>query len=221
MRRTISALGVCLLAVNVAAGASLTGEYLEARSCDVYTGPCFGNAEMDLAGKEALMAWKVDEGSWNGVNLDGLTVAVVANSEKTMGDTGVFKMQAGKIRSVILVDETATAIQRAALVAFAKETARDYTEQVVEVLPVAMSLTNDHLDGRGVFQAGDVARIETRALSKSDCVCTNEMVFYQPLTKVRDFSPAYTLTHSFTGEGLDNTWTSHGQRSAFLATFRR
>ncbi|MDX1970851.1 MAG: DUF1326 domain-containing protein, partial [Planctomycetaceae bacterium] len=215
------ACGVCLCGSTLASAATITGEYLEARSCDVYTGPCFANAEMDLAGKEALMAWKVDRGSWNGVSLDGLSVAVVANSEKTMGNTGVFKMQAGKIRSVVLLDQRASKEQQAALLAFVKESASEYTGNVVEVRQVAMTLENDHLDGRGVFTAGDVARIETRALAKGDCVCTNEMIFYQPLTKVRDFSPAYTVTHSYTGDALDNTWTMHSQRSAFLATFRR
>ena len=40
----------------------------------MWTGPCFANAEMGLAGKEAVMAWKVDQGSWNDVKLDGLVL---------------------------------------------------------------------------------------------------------------------------------------------------
>jgi len=211
---------LCLIA-GVASAAQISGEYLEARSCDVYTGPCFANAEMDLAGKEAVMAWRVEKGSWNDVDLAGLSVAVVANSEKTMGATSVFKMQAGKIRSVILVDVKANSTQRDALVAFVKDAAKDFTQNVVRVDAVAMTLENDHLDGKGRFTAGEVAKIETRALKKGDCVCTNEQVFYQPLTKVYDSSPAFSNTLSFTGEGLENTWTNHGQRSAFLGTFRK
>lgn len=222
MRRLLMlGLAGCLLNGSLALAATITGEYLEARSCDVYTGPCFANAEMDLAGKEAVMVWKVEEGSWNGVNLAGLSVAVVANSEKTMGDTGVFRMKAGKIRSVVLVDERADAAQQTALIAFARENAKEFTQNIVEVISTSMTLENDHLGGRGRFQAGEIARIETRALDKHDCVCTNEMVFYQPLTKVRDFSPAYALTHSYTGDGLQNHWKLNNQRSAFLATFRR
>lgn len=214
------AIGLCLFG-GVASAAQIRGEYLEARTCDVYTGPCFANAETDLAGKEAVMAWRVEQGGWNGVTLSGLSVAVVANSEKTMGDTGIFKMAAGKIRSVILVDEKATEAQRDALVAFVKDTAKDFTQHVVRVDAVAMRLENDHLEGKGTFSAGEIAKIETRGLKKGDCVCSNEEVYYQPLTKVSDFSPAYSNTLSFTGKGLDNTWTTHGQRSAFLATFRR
>uniref|UniRef100_A0A7C2NY60 DUF1326 domain-containing protein n=1 Tax=Schlesneria paludicola TaxID=360056 RepID=A0A7C2NY60_9PLAN len=216
-----SAVSVCLLGSATVSAGQISGEYLEARTCDVYTGPCFANAEMDLAGKEALMAWKVEEGGWNNVSLAGLSVAVVANSEKTMGDTGVFRMKAGRIKAVILVDERANPAQQAALVEFVKATAKEYTQNIVKVQPVAMTLENDHLAGKGVFAAGDVAKIETRGLQKGDCVCTNEMVFYQPLTKVADFSPAYSKTLSYTGDGLDNTWTTHNQRSAFLATFRR
>jgi hypothetical protein len=211
---------VCLMAATASAG-QISGEYLEARSCDVYTGPCFANAEMDLAGKEAVMAWKVEEGGWDNVSLVGLSVAVVANSEKTMGDTGVFRMKAGKIKSVILVDDRANPAQQAALLAFVKATAKDYTQNVVKVQPVAMKLENNHLAGKGVFTAGEVAQIETRGLKKGDCVCTNEMMYYQPLNKVADFSPAYSNTLSYTGDGLDNKFTMHNQRSAFLATFRR
>jgi hypothetical protein len=214
------ACGLCLLA-GAAQAAQISGEYIEARTCDIYTGPCFANAEMDLAGKEAVMAWRVEQGGWNGVELAGLSVAVVANSEWTMGDTGVFKMRSGKIRSVIIVDEKANSSQRDALVAFVKDAAKEYTQHVVRIDAAPMTLDNDHLAGRGLFAAGKLARIETRALQKGDCVCTNELVFYQPLTKVSDASPAYSNTLSFTGDGLDNRWTTHGQRSAFLATFRR
>jgi hypothetical protein len=219
-RLSAIACGLCLLP-GLASAAQISGEYLEARSCDVYTGPCFANAEMDLAGKEAVMAWRVEQGTWNNVDVAGLSVAVVANSEKTMGDTGVFKMQAGKIRSVILVDLKANSQQREALVAFVKDAAKEFTQEVIRVDAVAMTLENDHLAGKGKFAAGAIAQIETRALQKGDCVCTNEQVFYQPLTKVYDSSPAYSNTLSFTGEGLDNKWTNHGQRSAFLATFRK
>jgi hypothetical protein len=46
-------------------------------------------------------------------------------------------------------------------------------------------------------------------------------MYYQPLTKARDITPAYTNTLSYTGDALNTSFTSHGQRSAFLGTFRR
>lgn len=213
------ALLVCLAALPASAG--ITGEYLEARTCDVYTGPCFANGEMDLAGKEAVLAWKVDAGTWRNVDLAGLGVAVVLNSSKTLGDDGIFGLPRGNVKAVIVVDERADQAQRDALIDFARENAGDLAENVVAVHSAPIDLKNDHLDGTGVFTAGDLAKIETRALVSGDCVCTNEEVFYQPLTKVENASPAYSVTSSWQGTGLDRRWTSHGQRSAFLATFRK
>lgn len=222
MRRLVCLSAALVLASAASASAAgITGEYLEARTCDVYTGPCFANGEMDLAGKEALLAWKVDAGEWKNVDLAGLGVAVVVNSNKTLGDDGVFGLDAGATRTVIVVDERADARQREALVAFAKESAGELAKNVVAVQSAAIELKNDHLEGKGLFTAGDLAKIETRALGKGDCVCSNEEVYYQPLTSVENASPAYSVTSSWQGEGLDSRWTNHGQRSAFLATFRR
>jgi hypothetical protein len=222
--RSLQFLGaLAVVVVGSASGfaAEISGEYLEARTCDVYTGPCFANAEMGLTGNEAVLAWKVDQGGWNGVSLDGLGAALVLKAEETLGNDGIFEMKAGRIESVLLVDATATADQQAALVAFVKDAAPHLTENVLQVAAVSIKLENDHLAGVGVFSAGDLARIETRGLAKGDCVCTNEEIYYQPLTEVENSSPAYSKTLSFQGEGLDSRFTTHGTRSAFLATFRR
>lgn len=207
-------------AQSALAGETITGEYLEARTCDVYTGPCFANAEMSLAGKEAVMAWKVDQGSWKGVSLNGLGVALIVKAEGTLGSDGIFPMKPGKTAAVIIVDDKASAEQRDALVAFVKNSAKDLTKNVINVVAAPIKLDNDHLEGTGVFSAGKLATIETRKMRKNDCVCTNEMIFYQPLTKVENFSPAYTLEQSFQGSGLNGKWVNRNTRSAFLATFR-
>src|SRR5215469_5500589 len=80
MKRTLALAVVALsfLAAPLSA-ASLTGSYIEARTTDVWTGPCFANADVNIGGKHAIMAWKIDKGEFNKVNLDGLgVVAVVA-----------------------------------------------------------------------------------------------------------------------------------------------
>src|SRR2546422_6731729 len=86
MRRKLAAsiagLALILLA-SMQLSAAIRGDYVEVRSADVYTGPCFANAEVGLTGDQAILAWRVKEGSWQGVKLDGLTlVAVVKRSEE-------------------------------------------------------------------------------------------------------------------------------------------
>src|SRR6185295_6506714 len=66
--------------------ATISGDYLEVRSCDVFTGSCFANSEMGLNGKEGILVWAVREGTWNGAPLDGLSVIAVVRTDATLGD---------------------------------------------------------------------------------------------------------------------------------------
>src|SRR3954449_7374685 len=79
--------------------AGVSGQYVEARTCDVWTGPCFANAEMNLTGKHAVLGWKVDKGSLGAVRLDGLGVVAVVAAHDTLGLT-----QTGPARAVLIVD---------------------------------------------------------------------------------------------------------------------
>src|SRR5437588_5336663 len=105
-----------VIAAAPARAAGVSGQYIEARNCDVWTGPCFANAEMNLTGKNAVMAWKVDKGTIDGVRLDGLAVAAVVSASDTLGLT-----QTGPAKAVLMVDDKANAAQRAALVRLAKQ----------------------------------------------------------------------------------------------------
>src|SRR5213594_2722113 len=64
----------------------IRGDYVETRSADVYTGQCFAKGEVNLVGNEAILAWHVQSGSWNGVPLEGLTVAAAVRAKGTLGD---------------------------------------------------------------------------------------------------------------------------------------
>ena len=167
------------------------------------------------------MAWKVDEGGWNGATLEGLSVALVLKADGTLGDDGVFPMQPGTVRSVILVDDQASDDQQAALVDFVKESSPELTRHVVSIEKTPITLENDYYTVEGVFKAGHMAEIRTRKLGHNDCICTNEMVFFRPLTEVNSATPAYSVTQSYVGDALKSKWSLSGSRSAFLAVFRR
>src|SRR5579872_7264200 len=104
MRRFIipAAAGLLLLSAwAVSASAAVKGDYVEARSADVFTGPCFANSEVGLTGHEAILAWKVREGDWKGVSLNGLTVVAVVRANATLGDPYHTPYPA---RSVLIID---------------------------------------------------------------------------------------------------------------------
>src|SRR6266487_5528829 len=99
----VAAMGLVVLAKQAAP--QIAGDYLEVRSCDVYTGPCFANAEMGLTGKEGILVWSVREGTWNGIKLDGLNVIAVVRTDGTLGDV---RYQPRTGRAVLIVDRMAT-----------------------------------------------------------------------------------------------------------------
>ena len=70
---------VLMAAMALPAAAGIRGDYVEVRSADVYTGPCFANGEVGLVGDEAILAWRIDEGDWKGIKLDGLSVVAVVS----------------------------------------------------------------------------------------------------------------------------------------------
>ena len=198
----------------------LHGEYVEARTADIFTGPCFANAEVNLMGDLAVFGWKVSKGSFEGVSLDGLGVVGVVKASATLGDV---HSNAYPVKSVLIVDERANAEQRMALQKFAAKMGGDLMQQVVKVVyaPVELTVKNNNIhSAAATLKAGAIAEITTRAIHDGDHICTNEEVWYQPLTKLEHAMPAYSLAHSYQGDGLGTTWKSPEKRSAFVGTFQ-
>src|SRR5215472_13902870 len=113
----------------------VSGEYVESRTADVYTGPCFANSEVNLTGKEAVLAWHVDRGVWQNVSLDGLSVAAVVRATATLGDAFSNPLPA---KAVLILDKRATPEQREALANFAQAQGGRLLANVVatEVQPI-------------------------------------------------------------------------------------
>lgn len=200
--------------------AAIAGDYVEVRSADVYTGPCFANSQVGLEGRQAILAWKIERGSWEGTYLAGLSVVAVLKSNATLGDPyhNPYPTQA-----VLIVDQQATAAQRQALEGFARAMGGKLLEHVVrvDIAPVQMSVGQGREHGQVELVAGNLARISTRSLCAGDHLCGNEEVYYPPLTEVAHAMPAFTLEDSFSGKGLDVVWDRMGARSAFVGTFTR
>src|SRR6266478_6586226 len=68
-----------------AGGSTVSGSYVEARTAEVFAGGCVMNSEGNTEGKEAILAWKVDRGSFNGVSLDGLSVVAALSGNANLG----------------------------------------------------------------------------------------------------------------------------------------
>ena len=199
---------------------AISGGYLEVRSCDVYTGPCFANAEMGLTGKEGILVWSVNEGSWQGTALNGLSVIAVVQAADTLGDLR-YQPRFGK--AVLIVDAKADAKQKAALTDLARTMAGKLIKEVVEVktAPMEVALGTCAKAGCASVKAGNLVEVTTRCLGGKDHLCGNEELYYPPLTKVDGAYPVFTEISAYKGTGFNVTWEAVGQRSAYLATFSR
>jgi hypothetical protein len=195
----------------------IRGDYIETRSTDVYVAQCFANGEAGLAGTQALLAWHVNEGSWNGVKLDGLTIAAAVRAHATLGDPYGKPYPA---KAVLMVDDAANPAQRQALIALAQHEGGKLLENIahVDYVPVVLEVPRNR-EGHAILRAGHLATIITRPLNHHDHICGNETNFYPPLTNVQDATSAVALTDEFRGNGLDSQWSDHGRRSAYVAEF--
>ncbi|MBW8883684.1 MAG: DUF1326 domain-containing protein [Planctomycetia bacterium] len=205
------------MVLPAAAADSVTGTYLESRTCQVYTGPCFANAETALAGREALMAWNIESGKHNNVDLAGLSVVVAVRGNDTLAYQGVDDPK--ELKSAIIVDAKASAAQKEALVAFAKEHAGRAGREVVRVDAVPITMSMDSVELKGELQAGEIAKLTTRKARPGDCICSNEVQFYPPLAKINRFAAGVAIEAEFKGHGLGATWSTPESRSVYMGEF--
>jgi hypothetical protein len=223
MRKFTLVLSICFAALlaSSASAQQIYGDYIESRNADVYTGHCFANAEANLMGDQAIVAWHVSRGEWQGVKLDGLSVVGVAKASGTLGSLYSNPFPA---KAVLIVDEKATQEQREALKSFAQEMGGELLKDVVrtEAAPITLALefSGEHPSG-GKLQAGDLASIIARSLTPKDTICGHEQTYYPPLTPTRHTMPVAASLDQFSGDGLGVKWTLREKRSAFVGHFAR
>ena len=215
MRRALLAIAllVCPAAFAPApAAATVAGAYLEARTADLYGGPCTGRGDADA--REAILAWRVDAGEWNGVGLAGLSVVVVVRFERA-------EAAAGGTRSVILVDSLAAPEQRAALEGLARESAGGVLGEVVRVESAPIQLAVEPARALARLRVAELAELSTRPFNRLDPLCGDETLTAPPLVAGVDASPAVALRNAFRGTALGDPWQVSNRRGAFVGTFSR
>ena len=197
----------------------ISGQYIESRTADVYTGPCFANSEVNLTGKQAVMAWHVDRGVWNGVTLDGLNVVAVVRANATLGDPFSNPYPA---KTLFIVDETAAQAQRDALVQFAQSQAAGLLNDVValQTAPISFATMVNGEHGSATLKAGNLVAVTSRAADDRDLLCHNEEVYYPPLAANLTHSmPAVATESAYTGKLLGVTWSESYRRGVFVGAF--
>jgi hypothetical protein len=216
-RAFISAVVIALAVPQLLAGGkgTVTGDYVEARTAEVFTGGCIMNSEAETMGKQALLAWKVDRGSFNGIAIDGLSVVAAVSGDRNLGMQEMGGQKA-IVRSALFVDERANAAQQLALVAMADRLSNGLVGTIVQVTAAPIQFT-DHGSEINV-SAGSGVALDVNKHITHDPTC-GAMLWFHPLASVDDATVGVAAQHLFTGSSLGTKWSDPNKRSAFFGTF--
>jgi hypothetical protein len=194
---------------------TLTGDYVEARTAEVFTGGCIMNSEAETMGKQALLAWKVNHGSFNGIAIDGLSIVAAVSGDRNLGMQEMGGQKA-IVRSALFVDQRANAAQQLALVAMANELSKGLVGTIVQVTAAPIQFT-DH--GSEIqISAGSGVALDVNKHIAHDPTC-GAMQWFHPLSSVDDAAIGVAAQHVFTGSSLGTKWSDPNKRSAFFGTF--
>jgi hypothetical protein len=193
---------------------SVSGEYVEARTAEVFTGGCIMNSEAETMGRQAVLAWKVDRGAFNGIPLDGLSIVAALAGDRNLG---MQEMGGAKptVRTAMYVDARANSAQQLALVAMANELSNGLVGTIVQVTPAPIEFA-DH--GSEIEVSAGQVILEVNKHLTHDPTC-GAMQWFHPLAQVDDAEMGVAAQHLFTGAALGTKWSDPNKRSAFFGTF--
>src|SRR5258708_20615860 len=95
------------------------------------------NSEAETVGKQAVLAWKVDRGSFNGIAIDGLSVVAAVSGDRNLGMTEMGGEKPA-VRSAMFVDQRANAAQQIALIAMANTLSQRLVGPIVHLTPTPL-----------------------------------------------------------------------------------
>jgi hypothetical protein len=204
-----------LMFVSLAAsGPSVTGTYVEARTAEIFAGACIMNGEAATTGREAILAWKVDRGQVNGVNLDGLSVVAALAGETNLGIHEIGG-ETTPARAAIYVDSRANAAQRKALVTMVKSLSGRLIGSVVQETAAPIQFADN---GQQISVSTDTVKLAVGKQLNHDASCGNKQ-WFNPLTRVERADMGTTNVNEFSGAVLDTKWSDPNKRSSFFGTF--
>jgi hypothetical protein len=218
MRKTIfAALIAGAPAVLAASGGKTTisGDYVEARTAEVFAGGCIMGSEGEAAGREAILAWRVGRGQVNGVALDGLSIVAVVAGDMNLGTHELGGARPTKIRSAIRIDQRATPAQREALVTMARSLAPAMLGEVIDVRAVPISFTRDA--DRLAVTAGEASLdVATKVDHSPTC---GAIQWFTPLAATTEATLGHTKSEAWSGSSLGTQWSMGDKRASFYGAF--
>jgi len=193
-----------------AENSSVKGDYVEVRTASVFAGACHFNGEVTTTGRDALMAWNIASGKWDGVDLNGLRAIAVVGADDNLSNP------AAKRRAEIILDQSANHSQRVALLNAIKSR---YAAALGEIVSVRSAPISFKHEGKSYEVSSADAAINVEAMPNDLCCRMPNLVWYDPLVQLGQRKVGYTIKALYAGHAVADAWERAGENSAFYGSF--
>ena len=216
MRKGLFIVAAMIVAVSAlvfssqAESVSLRGDYVEVRTASVFAGACHYNGEVVTTGRDAMMAWNVTSGNWQGVDLSGVRVLAIVSADANLGENNAAR------RSEIIIDSNASRTQALAMINALKE---KYAASLGNVVEVRSAPIKFERNGRSYAVLTNEAAINVEAMPNDLCCKMPNLVWYTPLVGLENRKVGYTSKALYSGKVVGEPWSRSGENSAFYGTF--
>lgn len=190
---------------------SLRGDYVEARTANVFIGACHYGGEATTAGREAELVWNVREGSWNGVDLRGVKAMAAVTADRNLSEPACAR------RTVLYIDTKASAHQADALVCALNTRCRLPLGTVLEVKRTPISFERNASGYR--VEVGNVSRLTVEPMPNRECCKQPHLIWYEPFVPLTGRRVGFTRLSGVKERALGSAWSFTGQNSAFYGQF--
>jgi hypothetical protein len=188
----------------------LRGDYVEVRTASVFAGACHYNGEVVTTGRDAIMAWNVTNGQWQGVDLNGVRAIAIVSADVNLAEDNAART------SEIIIDSSASRAQAVAMLNALKER---YAAALGTVAAVSSAPIRFERNGRNYNVVTNEASMNVEAMPNDLCCKMPNLVWYTPFVGLENRKVGYTSKALYNGKVVGEPWSRSGENSAFYGTF--
>jgi uncharacterized protein DUF1326 len=208
---SLFAIAICALVFSSQAeNVSVRGDYVEVRTASVFAGACHYNGEVVTTGRDAMLAWNVSSGKWQGVDLSGVRAMAIVTSDANLSENNAARS------SEIIIDSQASDAQAKALVNALQQ---KYAASLGNIVKVRSAAINFDHQARSYNVTTDDASINVEAMPNDLCCKMPNLVWYSPLVGLENRKVGYTVNATYSGKAIATPWSRSGENSAFYGSF--
>ena len=189
---------LCALPLAAGEAPAISGDYVEARSNEVYTCGCLYSGQMTTAGREAILAWRITSGDYEGTPLAGVKVAAVV-----VGDANLGAYEAPR-RTALYLDEAASDAQRRAVVALWQRAYSQALGKIASVHQVPISFTRESDTTR--LSIPNLVEVQARKARLPEDAHPGSFLWYGPFLPLRSSCLATALNYEYSGMDFQHQW---------------